>query len=221
MVSLEIMNNKTMGSRAIANATGKHHYNVLIDCRRVFEALEINSLDFSSQYKSLDGRTLEEYLLPHRELMILLTGYSIPLRAKVLDRWKELEEGLQRIPQTYSEALILAGEQAKLAEERAIKIQEDKPYVDFAKQIEDTQQTISMNDYAKATKKFGRTNLMKKLRKIKILMEDNTPYQTYIDRGYFEVREYVYHVLGHPRVGFTTVITGKGQIWLNTRLFIL
>lgn len=36
-------------------------------------------------------RRVETFNLPRREVEILLTGYSIPLRAKVIDRLRELE----------------------------------------------------------------------------------------------------------------------------------
>lgn len=84
---------RTMSSREIATLTGKSHKHILTDIRSMFEQLKLNSADFSAQYKSKDGRTLKEYLLPFHELHVLLTGYSIPLRSKVLKRWEELESG--------------------------------------------------------------------------------------------------------------------------------
>jgi len=53
----------------------------------MFEALEKQPADFSARYKDAKGEYREQYLLPHHELTVLLTGYSIPLRSKVL-KWE-------------------------------------------------------------------------------------------------------------------------------------
>ena len=49
-------------------------------------------------------------------------------------------------------------------------------------------------------------------------MKDNTPYQQYLDRKYFDVikvpKKTVYGEMYFP----TTVVTGKGQIWLLNKL---
>ncbi|HEY4081352.1 MAG TPA: Rha family transcriptional regulator [Burkholderiaceae bacterium] len=64
---------------------------MLIDIRAMLDQLEIHSADFSAQYLDSTGRTLPMFELPYRETMILVAGYSVPLRAKVVDRWQELE----------------------------------------------------------------------------------------------------------------------------------
>ena len=46
----------------------------------------------------------------------------------------------------------------------------------------------TMNDVAKCLG-IGRNKLFKFLREHKIMRANNTPYQEYIDRGYFEVKE--------------------------------
>lgn len=83
-----------------------------------------------------------EYKLPRREVDILLTGYSIPMRAVVIDRWRELEAKVAKpafkVPTTLHGALLLA---ANLEEQRQAltqqvevqdqKIAEDTPKVTF------------------------------------------------------------------------------------------
>lgn len=81
----------TMSTREIAELTGKRHDNVMADTRAVLEQLGIHSPEFSGQYKDSTGRTLPCFNLPKRETLILVSGYSVALRAKIIDRWQELE----------------------------------------------------------------------------------------------------------------------------------
>ncbi|WP_342221305.1 Rha family transcriptional regulator [Candidatus Fukatsuia endosymbiont of Tuberolachnus salignus] len=85
-----------MSSREIARLTGKRHDHVLVDCRKMFESLNIQSPEFSGDYKDTNGRTYQEYLLDQDLTMTLVMGYSIPLRHKVATRWRELEEKATR-----------------------------------------------------------------------------------------------------------------------------
>lgn len=61
--------------------------------------------------------------------------------------------------------------------------------------------------------KMGRNTLFKKLRELQILRQDNTPYQKYVDRGYFKVVETTYRYSEKQKVGinYKTIIYPKGQ----------
>jgi len=104
-----------MSSREIAELTAKRHADVCRDIRRQLEQQEIAERTFASSYIGKDGAKTKEYFLNHGQTMILLTGYSIPLRAKVIKRWQELEES--KAPKTYIESLkaLVASEEAKEA----------------------------------------------------------------------------------------------------------
>lgn len=82
-----------MSSREIAKLTGKQHKHILEDCRKMFEALDIQSADFSADYQDDRGRTYQEFWLDQDLTLTLMTGYSIPLRHKVAKRWRQLESG--------------------------------------------------------------------------------------------------------------------------------
>ena len=81
----------TMSSREIAELTGKRHDQVLVDIRKLLQSLEIDAPEFSGAYVDSRGNSQPCFNLPKRETFILMTGYSIPARAKVIDRWQELE----------------------------------------------------------------------------------------------------------------------------------
>jgi hypothetical protein len=90
----ENVSRTTMSSREIANVTGKRHDNVKRDIVAMLKDLKVDVLSFEDIY--LDGRNREQvqYLLDREYTDCLLTGYSAPMRMKVIRRWRELE--LQR-----------------------------------------------------------------------------------------------------------------------------
>jgi phage regulator Rha-like protein len=92
-MELTILDKKlVMDSRDIAELTHKRHADVMRDIRDMFEKMgaKVRS-SFKSTYLDKYGREKPCYRLPYRELLLLLTGYSVPLRAAVIDRWAFLE----------------------------------------------------------------------------------------------------------------------------------
>ncbi|KAE9640744.1 Rha family transcriptional regulator [Pseudomonas sp. PB103] len=81
-----------MSSREIANVTGKRHNNVKRDIAAMLKELKLDVLSFEHIY--LDGQNREqvEYMLDREHTDCLLTGYSAPMRMKVIRRWRELEQ---------------------------------------------------------------------------------------------------------------------------------
>lgn len=118
----------TMTSREIAELTGKEHKNVLADIRKMLDDLGDTSADFSADLPDSYGRPQAGFRLPKRETLILVSGYSVAMRAKIIDRWQELEaqpraldpanlsklEILQMAIQSEQERERLVGEKAKV-----------------------------------------------------------------------------------------------------------
>nr|WP_263011281.1 hypothetical protein [Pseudomonas otitidis] len=104
---------------------------VIDDILDMLEELEKDASSFAHIYLDAMNRSQTEYHLPRREVEILLTGYSIPLRAKVIDRLHELEEQAKgaafRVPQSLPEALRLAAELTEQNEKLALENQEMAP----------------------------------------------------------------------------------------------
>lgn len=98
------------------------------------------------------------------------------------------------------------------------RIRTDKPLVDFALHVADSEDLIDMNAMAKlaADKNFniGRTRLFRWLKEIGVLMSNNLPYQRYIDRRYFVVKESVFEVEGMKKTYRQTFVTGNGQLFI-------
>lgn len=84
----------TMSSVEIAELTGKRHDHVVRDIRNMLSQLGDTSPQFWGKVPSDGGRPLEVANLPKRECLILVSGYSIELRARIIDRWMELESGV-------------------------------------------------------------------------------------------------------------------------------
>lgn len=95
------------------------------------------------------------------------------------------------------------------------RIRHDKPLVEFANQVAGTENLIDMNAMAKLAAdehfKIGRTRLFRWLKYMGVLMANNLPYQQFIDRGYFAVKESVFEVDGMKKTYQQTLVTGKGQ----------
>ena len=102
------------------------------------------------------------------------------------------------------------------------RIRRDEPKVKFADHVSGTVNLIDMNDMAKLCAdhgiRIGRTRLFAWLRSKRILMAGNIPYQKYIERGYFKVKERVFMSDGFMKSYRQTYITGKGQQYILTRL---
>lgn len=81
----------TISSVEIAQLCEKRHDNVMADIRKMLDELKLHAPDFSGTYKTAQGNEYNCFFLPKREVMILVSGYRIDLRAKIIDRLDELE----------------------------------------------------------------------------------------------------------------------------------
>ena len=85
-----------MSSREIAELTGKRHDHVMTDIRKMLLELhgEGGLPSFRDTHRNeQNGQSYPIFNLPKRETMILVSGYSIPMRARIIDRWEALETG--------------------------------------------------------------------------------------------------------------------------------
>ncbi len=81
-----------MSSSEIADLTRKLHKTYIRDIREMLDELKKDGSDVSHVREDLDSRGYASNLHLDRELTeLLLTGYSVPLRLKVIRRLNELE----------------------------------------------------------------------------------------------------------------------------------
>lgn len=126
-----------------------------------------------------------------------------------------------QIPQTYSEALMLAAKQAEQIEQQTALIELQKPKVEFYDAVTGSKDTIDIGTVAKVlnVKGFGRNNLFEFLRDKGVLMSNNQPKQTYCNRGYSRVIESKFTKPdGSTHVNTKTVVYQKGLDYIRKLL---
>ncbi len=220
----------TMNSLDLSILTGKRHDHLMKDIRKMLKELKLDAPDFAGTYRTAQGNTYPCFLLPRHEVDVLLTGYSVSLRAKIIDRWRELEDQA-KIP--FTPRLTLDSIQ-KLAVEwethHAVMVCEVKTLkdqisrnaekVEFYDDLANTNQLFNAFEVANLLG-TGRNRLLKFLRGHKILMSNvhrlNVPYQKHKNAGRFEVKasRHKNHQTGAIEIKLTTLFTGKGVVWLQ------
>lgn len=222
----------TMTSREIAELTGKRHDNVMADIRAMLVELhgERGVLSFQDTHlNQQNGQTYPIFKLPKRETLILVSGYNLQMRAKIIDRWQQLEEspaawGLPNFLDPAAAALAWAEQvQAKqaLQAENAVQARQlalAAPKVEFADAVADAANCQTVEEVAKVLG-TGRNRLYQSLRAQRILRSNNLPYQDALDAGHFKVIERIrYDRNGEPVTYLTTLVTGKGLAFIQKRL---
>lgn len=95
------------------------------------------------------------------------------------------------------------------------------PKAEFFDAVADSKSAISMGEVAKiiGIPGIGQNNLFRFLRQKNILLEDNTPYQVYIDRGYFRVIEQFYEGRdGDKFISKKTLVYQRGVDYIRRKL---
>ena len=104
-----------------------------------------------------------------------------------------------------------------------VKIEAQKPLVEYAEHIQASKDVIDMKSMAKLASKngikIGRNKLFSFLRDRKILDRENIPYANYMDKEWFQVVESPYTFNnGDVKIIRTTLVSPKGQIGIIRQL---
>ena len=122
-----------------------------------------------------------------------------------------------KIPQTYAEALLEAGRLALENEKLIAQAKENEPKVKAFNELMQSKDALDFLTFSKVIG-IGRTKLFAKLRELQILRQDNTPYQRFIDSGYFRVIESSYTQNDTTRIYTKTMILPKGQKYITNKV---
>ncbi|MFG3850881.1 phage antirepressor KilAC domain-containing protein [Escherichia coli] len=155
-----------------------------------------------------------------RDSIIVVAQLSPEFTARLVDRWRELEEAAVNIPKTLPEALRLAADLAEQKMQLENQLAIAAPKVEFADRVGEAS-GILIGNFAKVVG-IGPNKLFAWMRDHKILIASgsrrNVPMQEYMDRGYFIVKETAVNTNHGIQISFTTKITGRGQQWLTRKL---
>ncbi len=117
---------------------------------------------------------------------------------------------------------LLIAVATQLKEERQARVQaeqkviEMKPKAEFFDAVADSKDAIEIGQVAKLIGNIGRNRLFELLRDRKILMNNNQPYQKFIDSGYFRVVEQKYtRRNGDTCINIKTLVYQKGVEYIR------
>lgn len=173
----------------------------------------------------ISGQNRELWLVNESGLYTLVIRSNKP-EAKKFRKWitsevipsirKTGSYGVKELSRKELAMMVIQAEEEK--EKLQLQIEEQAPKVEFFDTVAESKDAISIGSTAqvlnkelnKKGKKIGQNKLFAFLRNQKILKDNNTPYQKYIDRGWFRVIEQKYEAKGEIRIYFKTLVYQKG-----------
>ena len=206
---------KTMSSREIAELTGSEHSNVLKTIRNLIAKGVVLGNECTYENKQ-NGQTYPEFFLDYRNTMVVVSGYSVELRAAIIDRWQDLENHYTNnvvqeiaLPKDYLSALkaLVESEEAKQIALQQLEIA--APKVDFYDRVADVGNLMTAGVVGK---KLGMSAqvLNTNLDHFKVYdkrQKGRVFNQWFIDKGYGEIKK--------TENGFnSSKFTNKGEQWV-------
>lgn len=215
----------TMSSREIADLVEARHNDVVATIERLFSKGLLRS-SRKTRREETGGRPIEVYDLIERDTHLVVSGYSDEHRARVIDRWQELEAKQKpALPGTYLDALRahLASEEKAAA--LAIEVQKkEQALVEAAPKVEFVDRYVQASNGALGFRQVCKTLCLNEkwlaefleLHQIMYRLAGKlTPYQQHIQAGRFEVKTGVSDGgYGYVQPKFTP----KGVQWLAAEI---
>ena len=223
-------------SREVSERFGKDHKNILRDIKNLTaQNCAVKNMFEESEYLSDRGKIYPEYNMSRDGFSLLVMGFTgskaLEWKLKYIEAFNKMEEAIHKSLNS-KDAAILAIVNAdgdiqramaissyeKLVTQPLVKaLEEQKPLVDFANKVTSANNTIDMGEMAKLLHEknnidIGRNRLFEILRNKKVLMSNNTPYQTYIERNWFKLIETTKETQYGTKVFTKVLVTGSGQL---------
>lgn len=217
---LPIMNKNssvlTMSSREIADLVESRHDSV----KRTIERLQdkgLIQLTPMVEVKNHLGQVVTEYQLIKRDTYVVVAQLSPEFTARLVDRWQELEnQQMPLIPQTLSEALRLAADQAEQIERQNLLLEQQRPKVEFVQRYVEVGTTKSLRETAKILRVPERAMIDCLVGDGLLFRQSGNllPYQKYHAKGLFDVKT---GTTEHGHNYTQTRVTSKGIEYIASR----
>jgi hypothetical protein len=206
----------TMSSREIADLVESRHDSV----KRTIERLQdkgLIQLTPMVEVKNHLGQVVTEYKLIKRDTYVVVAQLSPEFTARLVDRWQELEnQQMPQIPQTLSEALRLAADQAEQIERQNLLLEQQRPKVEFVQRYVEVGTTKSLRETAKILRVPERAMIDCLVGDGLLFRQSGNllPYQKYHAKGLFDVKT---GTTEHGHNYTQTRVTSKGIEYIASR----
>lgn len=225
----------TVSSLQVAKDFDKNHRHVTEAISSLIKGCAEKSADLfiEASYQHPQNKQWYKYYEITRDgFSLLVMGFTgkkaLDWKLKYIEAFNLMERKLLTVNEKANLLLSIynGGTEAVVASKQLVEIEtkplveqieRDKPMVEFADHIKQSEDSIDMKEMAKfASKngvKIGRNNLFKFLREKNVIMFDNEPYQKYIDNDWLELIENTV-VLSNGEIKITKkpLVKPKGQI---------
>ena len=242
-------NEERMTSLQIAEVTGKAHKNVMQAIRKMEPAwMKVQGLKFQLSQKEVEisnggYRMQSDYSLTKEECLYIATKFNDEARAKLIRRWKELEEAHRpAMPSNYLEALKAMVKIEEQKQQLAIESQKQKeqivtisrenvelgnritemlPKVSYYDQILESKSTMTVTqiaqDYGMSAVKMNR--ILAELKIQRKVQGQWILYNNYVPCGYVHSKAVdIVRADGRRDVKYNTEWTVKGRLFLYGKL---
>ena len=211
----------TMSSREIAEICEARHNDVITTIELLINqgVLRLGRNTARPYAPEGGGRPTMVYDLTRRDCLVVVSGYSAAMRAKIIDRWLDLEAAApaaaMALPKSFADALRLAADQQDVIAAQAEQLAAAAPAVEFVGRYADSIGTKGFRQVAKLLS--ANENLFREfLIDEKILYRlgrELTPHAAHIDAGRFCVTAGTAQVSGHAYNAAR--FTPKGVLWVT------
>lgn len=208
----------TMSSREIAEIISNRHSVVCRSIERLIEKGVIKGYAPMVYTHEQNGQQYYEYHLEKRDTYIVVAQLSPEFTAKLVDRWQELEaKQTERLPQSFSEALLLAAQLQAEKEQNAPKVEA------FDRLVTATEGSMNLTNAAKhlqmQPKAFNQFLFSKNWIYKRMAGSPWIAYQDKLKSGYLEHKAHSVKLEdGSEKICPQVLVTAKGLAKLSSML---
>ena len=213
MQLMNVSENLTMSSIDIAVLTEKRHSDVVRVIDLLMQKKHYRGYAKISYTHEQNGQTYQKYEINKRDSFVVVAQLSPEFTARLVDRWQELEQTNKfQIPQTLSQALMLAAQQAEQIEQQQLLIEQQRPAVEFVDRYVEARATKGIREVAKILGQKEKEFVADLIDRGILFRQGRAllPYASYQHKGYFEVKTGEQH--GHAF--HQTKFTPSGIAWI-------